>query len=708
MFKLEDGEYLESLQFELTYSNWKLNNDILCQTNTNSNSINDPGCWISIVPFDKLKNNRNEEITLSNYVKSNLDLLIKENTEDLLLEADSNGEVVFWQGIGLQSPITKDFNGDGINDVFSAIYRAGAGDVTQTLTDDEKSKLITRWGVFLGTNSESDSLVFTMGFRYDEKSEGTNFNSVDLNNDGFIDILSVPGAYHGTEENTPDYYRDGKTPPSKIFWNDGNGNFSVDSTSNQVRINKFIQLDNDPNYEFIGTGQEGSKSSIITWGFSEGEITATGEYSTEYDYIFDYENYDLNKDGFQDVILLSSDLIEPIRTYTYSVFYGSDEGVRLDKEFNHILYQFDTPSHIQVEGNPFTIIKFNDDTDLIVMWLLNQWFNNEGMEDDGEAKTRLRAFKISNSTLEEVTTQIFPDGLNLNYINLGSPPIFNDLNGDGLLDLYFVNNSWFNGNNPIEIPCLINNGTFFDPKHFSTFHLFDGYSVPVEFHDIDSDGVFEMIMFTNSPLYNQYPNVDQNLNFYPFDILYENEINESPTDLTLSNFTIEGNQEIGSEIGTFNSTDINTNETYIYSLISGGGGADNGSFTISGDILKSGIIFDYDTKSNYSIRVQTFDSYGNVFSKSITISITETQLSVDDEILDNSLKLYPNPVTNILTIESKNVAISKVEIYSILGEKIKEITSNFGSIATDNLPNGIYIIKIYSEKGMVMKKTIKM
>ena len=84
------------------------------------------------------------------------------------------------------------------------------------------------------------------------------------------------------------------------------------------------------------------------------------------------------------------------------------------------------------------------------------------------------------------------------------------------------------------------------------------------------------------------------------------------------------------------------------------------------------------------------------------------QLSVDDEKLDNSLKLYPNPVTNILTIESKNVAISKVEIYSILGEKIKEINSNFGSITTDNLPNGIYIIRIYSEKGMVMKKTIKM
>ena len=91
-----------------------------------------------------------------------------------------------------------------------------------------------------------------------------------------------------------------------------------------------------------------------------------------------------------------------------------------------------------------------------------------------------------------------------------------------------------------------------------------------------------------------------------------------------------------------------------------------------------------------------------------TDGCSENPLSVDNEILDNSLKLYPNPLTNILTIESKNISISKVEIYTVLGKKIKEITSNFDHIATYNLPNGVYLIKIYSKKGMVMKKTIKM
>ena len=92
----------------------------------------------------------------------------------------------------------------------------------------------------------------------------------------------------------------------------------------------------------------------------------------------------------------------------------------------------------------------------------------------------------------------------------------------------------------------------------------------------------------------------------------------------------------------------------------------------------------------------------------ITNSISlSNPLSVSDELLDNNFLIFPNPVSNIFRIESKNVQISKVEIYSILGEKIKEITSNFGSITTDKLPKGIYVLRIYSEKSSIIRKIIK-
>jgi len=122
---------------------------------------------------------------------------------------------------------------------------------------------------------------------------------------------------------------------------------------------------------------------------------------------------------------------------------------------------------------------------------------------------------------------------------------------------------------------------------------------------------------------------------------------------------------------------------------------DTGCSTSQIDTDGDGVMDDIDTCPDTPTG-ETVDSTG----------CSENQLSVDDEILENSLKLYPNPVTNILTIESKNVTISKVEIYSILGKKIKEIHSDFKTIRTDNLSNGMYLIKIYSEKGMVMKNVI--
>ncbi len=81
-------------------------------------------------------------------------------------------------------------------------------------------------------------------------------------------------------------------------------------------------------------------------------------------------------------------------------------------------------------------------------------------------------------------------------------------------------------------------------------------------------------------------------------------------------------------------------------------------------------------------------------------------LNINDFELLNGLSVYPNPVSNLLTIDSE-IPLTKVEIYSILGKKVKEINSDFNSIRTNNLSNGVYIFKIYSENGIATKKLIK-
>jgi len=83
-----------------------------------------------------------------------------------------------------------------------------------------------------------------------------------------------------------------------------------------------------------------------------------------------------------------------------------------------------------------------------------------------------------------------------------------------------------------------------------------------------------------------------------------------------------------------------------------------------------------------------------------------TSLGIDDEILAHGLKMYPNPTANTLTFESE-LPIEKVEIYSVLGQKVKDVSIKFNSVSTENLSKGLYLTRIYSEKGVTVKKLIK-
>jgi hypothetical protein len=81
-------------------------------------------------------------------------------------------------------------------------------------------------------------------------------------------------------------------------------------------------------------------------------------------------------------------------------------------------------------------------------------------------------------------------------------------------------------------------------------------------------------------------------------------------------------------------------------------------------------------------------------------------LNINDAKVSESIKLYPNPVHEVLTINSE-IPLNRVEIYSLLGKKVTEVKSHFDAIQVNNLSNGIYILKIDSDKGSATRKLIK-
>lgn len=82
-----------------------------------------------------------------------------------------------------------------------------------------------------------------------------------------------------------------------------------------------------------------------------------------------------------------------------------------------------------------------------------------------------------------------------------------------------------------------------------------------------------------------------------------------------------------------------------------------------------------------------------------------TTLGVN-EVLSQTTSLYPNPVTDMLTIDSE-IPLTKIEIYSIIGKKVKDVYTNFNSILFGNLSYGVYIVKIYAQNGFISIKIIK-
>jgi hypothetical protein len=101
------------------------------------------------------------------------------------------------------------------------------------------------------------------------------------------------------------------------------------------------------------------------------------------------------------------------------------------------------------------------------------------------------------------------------------------------------------------------------------------------------------------------------------------DVNETPTNLTLSNSTVSENQILGTVIGNFTTTDPDTGNTFTYSLVTGTGATDNSLFAITNNQLTTNTVFDYETKNSYSVRVKTTDQGGLSYEKELTIGVND-------------------------------------------------------------------------------------
>jgi hypothetical protein len=99
---------------------------------------------------------------------------------------------------------------------------------------------------------------------------------------------------------------------------------------------------------------------------------------------------------------------------------------------------------------------------------------------------------------------------------------------------------------------------------------------------------------------------------------YEYIPNQPPTNISLSNNTVDENQPVGTTVGTLSTTDPDAGDTFTYSFC---GGTDDGVFSITGSVLKTASVFDFEIKSSYSICIRSTDGGGLSTTKAFTVTV---------------------------------------------------------------------------------------
>ncbi len=112
-------------------------------------------------------------------------------------------------------------------------------------------------------------------------------------------------------------------------------------------------------------------------------------------------------------------------------------------------------------------------------------------------------------------------------------------------------------------------------------------------------------------------------------------------------------------------------------------------------------------ESTYNVYVRDICSELNMSEWTEVYSFTTAELGIEDNIIEG-LKMYPNPIQDMLTISAKD-NLTSVEVYNSLGQKVytKALNSNVQKLDLSNLSQGSYAVKIATKSTVTTRRIVK-
>jgi len=71
-----------------------------------------------------------------------------------------------------------------------------------------------------------------------------------------------------------------------------------------------------------------------------------------------------------------------------------------------------------------------------------------------------------------------------------------------------------------------------------------------------------------------------------------------------------------------------------------------------------------------------------------------------------SLQVYPNPTKDEIFIKT-DLQVKRVEIYSLTGALLLTENNFSGKISVSTLPQGVYMVGVYTSEGVMVSKVVK-
>ena len=140
--------------------------------------------------------------------------------------------------------------------------------------------------------------------------------------------------------------------------------------------------------------------------------------------------------------------------------------------------------------------------------------------------------------------------------------------------------------------------------------------------------------------------------------------------------------------------------TFSYTITEGD--RDTDGIRIDALTAGSGVIKTKATNTNATLTLYNQGATNNILVDTSTLSNNKT-------VLSKSLTVYPNPIKNSINVSVNNgVIVNTITVYTIQGKKlVQQELKDDTTIDVSSLSQGIYFVKLNTNKGEITKKIIK-